>query len=78
MEKSLQGVEGEARLRKWWLTQAGIPWGHAGDFDICVTKAKEIFAKHGITRVDPEGLFVEVGAEPTGARPGHAPGEQHG
>jgi hypothetical protein len=65
-----------ARLRRWWLTKAGIPWGSPGDFDICVAKATEVFAKHGITDVDPKGFCSNLHKEATGFRPGHAPSEQ--
>lgn len=61
-----------ARLEKWWLTEAGIPWGTPGDFAICVNKAREVFAKHGVTGVDPEGWCSNLHVKATGARPGHA------
>lgn len=62
------------KLMNYWAHGAGaakIGWGTDGDFDRCVTE----LSKH----VGPDivkGLCSNLHQRATGARPGHAPGEQ--
>jgi len=62
------------RLMRYWTRGEGavkIKWGVPGDFDRCVTE----LSKHvgpGIVK----GLCSNLHKRATGARPGHAPGEE--
>lgn len=73
-ELTPKDVESTARLKRWWITESGIPWGQPGDFAACVVLAEKVFAEHGIA-IDPKGWCSNLHQEATGARPGHAPGE---
>lgn len=57
-----------ARLKKWWLTESGIPWGSPGDFDACVVKATQIFGEHGV-HIDPKGWCANLHHEAIGIWP---------
>jgi hypothetical protein len=67
---------GTEKLMNYWAHGEGaakIGWGKHGDFDRCVVE----LGKH----VGPEivkGLCSNLHQRATGARPGHAAGEQHG
>lgn len=64
------------RLMNYWAHGPGaakIGWGTAGDFDRCVVQLSK-YVSPGIVK----GLCSNLHQRATGARPGHAPGEQHG
>jgi len=70
------------RLKRYWAEGPGaarIRWGVAGDFDRCIVNIQEAVSKHGPPLPDGmiKGLCAELHKRATGARPGHAPGEQH-
>lgn len=72
-----------AQLRAYWLHGPGaarIAWGSSGDFDRCIANIQAEVSKHGAPLPDHviKGLCATLHKEATGARPGHAPGEQHG
>jgi hypothetical protein len=52
---------------------AKIQWGEAGDFDRCIVELGK-YVSPGIVK----GLCSNLHERATGARPGHAPGEQAG
>lgn len=68
-------VRNTERLMEYWAHGEGavkIQWGRPGDFDRCVVE----LGKHvspGIVK----GLCSNLHKRATGARPGHAPGEEH-
>jgi hypothetical protein len=60
------------RLMTYWIEGEGaakIRWGTPGDFERCVTHLRKYVR-------DAEGLCSNLHQRATGARPGHAPGEQ--
>lgn len=62
-------------LMKYWTTGEGalkIRWGTDGDFDRCV----RLLGPKVPASVDVKGLCSNLHKRATGARPGHAPGEQ--
>ena len=62
------------RLMRYWAEGAGaakINWGVPGDFDRCVTELSR-HVSPGIVK----GLCSNLHQRATGARPGHAPGEE--
>lgn len=64
------------RLKRWATEGAGAAlfnWGVAGDFERCVTffKAHTDMADHMV-----KGYCSNLHQRATGARPGHAPGEE--
>lgn len=64
------------RLMEYWAHGEGavkIGWGTAGDFDRCVAELSEHVGPSIV-----KGLCSNLHVRATGARPGHAPGEQHG
>lgn len=64
------------RLMKYWTEGPGaikIKWGVPGDFDRCVEHLSK-YVGPGIVK----GLCSNLHQRATGARPGHAPGEEHG
>jgi hypothetical protein len=67
-------VAATERLMRYWAEGPGaakIQWGVPGDFDRCVVE----LGKHvgpGIVK----GLCSNLHQRATGARPGHAPGEE--
>lgn len=73
-EASPQDTAATERLMRYWAEGAGaakIQWGIAGDFDRCVAE----LSKHvgpGVVK----GLCSNLHQRATGARPGHAPGEE--
>lgn len=71
------------QLLDYWLRGEGaarIAWGTSGDFDRCVVNIQEEVSKHGAPLSDHviKGLCATLHKRATGARPGHAPGEQAG
>lgn len=73
-EASPKDATATERLMRYWAEGAGaakIQWGVPGDFDRCVAE----LSKHvgpGIVK----GLCSNLHQRATGARPGHAPGEE--
>lgn len=69
--------DGNAERLKRWATEgegaALFAWGTPGDFDRCVTffKAHTDMADHMV-----KGYCSNLHQRATGARPGHAPGEE--
>lgn len=64
------------RLMRYWAEGEGaakIQWGVPGDFDRCVVELGK-YVGPGIVK----GLCSNLHQRATGARPGHAAGEQHG
>ena len=64
------------RLMEWWAHGPGaarIQWGVPGDFDRCVAELSE-----HVSPTIVKGLCSNLHVRATGARPGHAPGEQAG
>lgn len=64
------------RLMRYWAHGEGaakIDWGTPGDFDRCVVE----LGKH-VSPAIVKGLCSNLHRRATGARPGHAPGEQAG
>jgi phage head maturation protease len=62
------------KLKEYWTEGEGaakIRWGTPGDFDRCVRHLEKYVA-------DPKGYCSDMHQRATGARPGHAPGEQRG
>lgn len=62
------------RLMRYWAEGAGaakIQWGAPGDFDRCVAE----LGKHVSPNI-VKGLCSNLHQRATGARPGHAPGEE--
>jgi hypothetical protein len=67
-------VAATERLMEYWAHGPGaakIQWGVDGDFDRCVTELGK-YVSPGIIK----GLCSNLHVRATGARPGHAPGEQ--
>jgi hypothetical protein len=74
-EKSAKDVKNTERLMDYWAHGKGatlIRWGQDGDFDRCVRE----LSKHVPASIDVKGLCSNLHVRATGARPGHAPGEQ--
>lgn len=75
-EVTPKDVSSTERLMTYWAHGVGaakIQWGVPGDYDRCIVE----LGKH----VDPKivhGLCSNLHVRATGARPGHAPGEQAG
>jgi len=64
------------RLMAYWAEGEGaakIQWGTPGDFDRCVVQLSE-----HVSPAIVKGLCSNLHVRATGARPGHAPGEQAG
>jgi hypothetical protein len=75
-EATPNDVASTERLMEYWAHGEGaakIGLGTPGDFDRCVV---ELTPKVGTKIV--KGLCSNLHLRATGARPGHAPGEQHG
>lgn len=67
-------IAATARLMRYWAHGEGaakINWGVPGDFDRCVAE----LSKH-VSPTIVKGLCSNLHQRATGARPGHAPGEQ--
>lgn len=67
-------VDPTERLMRYWSTGEGalkIRWNTPGDFDRCVRELSE-YVGPGIVK----GLCSNLHQRATGARPGHAAGEQ--
>ena len=70
------------QLLRYWLPGgeggAKINWGVSGDFARCETLIEEAVTKHGapLPPNQIKGLCATLHHMATGARPGHAPGEQ--
>jgi hypothetical protein len=59
---------------RYWAEGAGaakIQWGVPGDFDRCVTELGKYVSPSVV-----KGLCSNLHQRATGARPGHAPGEE--
>jgi len=68
------------QLQRYWLAGAGaakIGWGSPGDFDRCRVAIQAEVSKDGKPLSDHvlSGLCATLHKMTTGARPGHAPGE---
>jgi hypothetical protein len=66
------------KLMHYWAEGEGaakIRWGVPGDFDRCVVELGKYFGHGG---ANTRGLCSNLHQRATGARPGHAAGEQHG
>lgn len=64
------------RLMEYWAHGKGalkINWGTPGDFDRCVTELGKY-----VSPAIVKGLCSNLHQRATGARPGHAAGEQRG
>ena len=62
------------RLMRYWAEGEGaakIQWDTPGDFDRCVAELSK-YVGPGVVK----GLCANLHKRATGARPGHAPGEQ--
>lgn len=73
-EVSPQDVRATERLMRYWTTGPGgakIGWGVGGDF----AKCKLLLGKY-VSEAMLDGLCSNLHQRATGARPGHAPGEQ--
>lgn len=73
-EASPGDVTATERLMKYWAEGPGavkIKWGVPGDFDRCVEHLSK-YVSPGIVK----GLCSNLHQRATGARPGHAPGEE--
>ena len=70
------------RLMRYWAHGEGaakIRWGVPGDFDRCVRLVQEAVVKGGgkpLPDHEIKGLCSNLHQRATGARPGHAPGEE--
>jgi len=74
-EATPNDVRNTERLKRYWTVGPGgaqIGWGTPGDFDRCVALLSE-HVSPGIVK----GLCSNLHQRATGARPGHAPGEEH-
>lgn len=74
-EASPKDAADTERLMAYWTHGAGaakIGWGVDGDFDRCVVELGK-YVSPGIVK----GLCSNLHQRATGARPGHARGEQH-
>jgi len=74
-EATPSDVRNTERLMRYWAEGEGaakIGWGDPGDFARCVTRLSE----HGGPGI-VKGLCSNLHQRATGARPGHAPGEEH-
>lgn len=76
--------QGDARaLKEYWAHGKGaalIEWGVPGDFDRCRKAIQAAVTKGGNAPLSERvlnGLCSNLHQEATGARPGHAPSEQH-
>lgn len=75
-EVSPQDVENTERLMKYWAEGKGaakIRWGVGGDFDRCRAELGKYVGPEVL-----DGLCSNLHKRATGARPGHAPGEEAG
>lgn len=73
-EASPKDASATERLMRYWAEGAGaakIQWGVPGDFDRCVAE----LGKH-VSPSIVKGLCSNLHQRATGARPGHAPGEE--
>jgi len=73
-EASPKDAAATERLMRYWAEGAGaakIQWGVPGDFDRCVVELGK-YVSPGVVKGLCSNLHVRV----TGARPGHAPGEE--
>ena len=72
------------RLMRYWAEGEGaakIRWGTDGDFDRCRVQIQKAITKGGgkpLPQHEIDGLCSNLHKRATGARPGHAPGEQKG
>lgn len=77
---------GDAKIviegKKYWVEGGGaakIGWGQSGDFERCITEVQAAVTKGGGKPMPDsmiKGYCAELHKAATGARPGHAPGEQ--
>jgi hypothetical protein len=72
------------RLMAYWAEGPGaakIRWGVPGDFDRCIIQVQKAVTDGGRPPLPDgviKGLCSNLHQRATGARPGHAPTEQHG
>ncbi|KMV23348.1 hypothetical protein [Mycobacterium heckeshornense] len=74
-EATPKDVEATERLMQYWAHGAGaakIQWGQPGDFDRCRVELGKYVHNPDVLA----GLCSNLHKRATGARPGHAPGEQ--
>jgi hypothetical protein len=70
------------RLMEYWAHGEGaakIRWNVPGDFDRCIMHVQEAVTKGGNAPLSDhviKGLCSNLHVRATGARPGHAPGEE--
>lgn len=75
VDKTAKNPIAAERLMEYWAHGEGaalIMWGTPGDFARC----EAALGKHVPPSMVP-GLCSNLHVRATGARPGHAPGEQH-
>lgn len=78
------GTRMPPQFLKYWLTGEGaakIGWGVPGDFDRAIALIQEAITKNGGKPLSDriiKGLVAMLHKMATGARPGHAAGEQAG
>lgn len=79
-----EGTGMPPQLLRYWLPSgeggAKIQWGEAGDYDRCILNIQESITKGGSAPLSDHvvhGLCATLHKMATGARPGHAPTEQH-
>lgn len=72
-------------LIEYWTVGPGAAkiggWGHAGDYESCIIQVQKAIIDGGKPPLSDHvihGLCSTLHEIATGARPGHAPGEQHG
>lgn len=73
-EATPEDAESTERLMRYWSEGPGaakIGWNSPGDFDRCVVELGK-YVSPGIVK----GLCSNLHQRATGARPGHAPGDQ--
>lgn len=75
-ELTPKDAENTERLKRWATTGAGAAhfmWGVPGDFDRCVAFYREHTT---MSEAMIHGYCSNLHVRATGARPGHAPGEE--
>jgi len=79
-----EGTQMPPQLLRFWLDGRGaaeIQWGHAGDYERCISAIQAKVTEHGEKPLGEHvihGLCATLHKLATGAAPGHAAGEQHG
>lgn len=81
-EATPKDVASTERLMEYWTHGAGaakINWGVDGDFDRCIVEVQKAVTDGGKAPLSDrviKGLCSNLHERATGARPGHAPGEE--